>query len=246
MKLRVQERILTEEADGIAGYLAHPTRDEPGPALLLVHQNTGVTGYIKIEAYKYAKLGYTTFIPSLFDLCGFPEITHLPSGRQIQHKISDDQFRAATRRGWDFLKARQDVDTARMAVGGYCMGGRLAINFVAATPDVRAFVAYYPTVRDEPTTPMRPRPAWDLAREIKCPSIVLYGADDVTTGVKIQEWMWKAFLENGQPLEWHYFAFGGHGYCDPDAAGYFPHAAELTWPLVVDFLARELDNYPAC
>jgi len=53
--------------------------------------------------------------------------------------------------------------------------------------------------------------------------------------------MWQAFKENGQRLEWHFFPFGGHGYVDPGAPGYHPHAAELSWPLVVDFLERELE-----
>ena len=49
-----------------------------------------------------------------------------------------------------------------------------------------------------------------------------------------------AFRENGQPLEWHFFPFGGHGFVDPGALGYHPHAADLAWPLVVDFMEREL------
>ena len=77
---------------------------------------------------------------------------------------------------------------------------------------------------------------------IHCPSIILYGGLDHVTPVPIQERMWKAFQANGQRLEWHFFPFGGHGFADPDAPGYYPHAAELSWPLVVDFLARELDN----
>ena len=66
------------------------------------------------------------------------------------------------------------MDSTRVAVSGYCMGGRIAIHFVAATPEVRAFVGYYPTVRDEPTTEIRPVHPCDAALNIKCPSIILY------------------------------------------------------------------------
>ena len=65
--MKVIERSLTTEKDGVPGYLAHPERTERGPALLLVHQNTGVTDYIKIEALKFAKLGYTTVVPNLYE-----------------------------------------------------------------------------------------------------------------------------------------------------------------------------------
>ncbi len=62
----------------------------------------------------------------------------------------------------------------------------------------------------------------------------------MTTVVPVQDMMWDAFKTNGQRLEWHFFPFGGHGYVDPGAPGYHAHAAELSWPLVVDFMEREL------
>ena len=87
---------------------------------------------------------------------------------------------------------------------------------------------------------MRPVHPSVAVGKFRCPSINLYGADDVTTVVPVQEKMWQAFKQNGQPLEWHFFPFGGHGYVDPGAPGYNAHAAELSWPLVSDFLERHL------
>ncbi len=52
--------------------------------------------------------------------------------------------------------------------------------------------------------------------------------------------MMYAFRENGQPLEWHFFPFGGHGYVDPGAPGYQAHTDDLSWPLVADFMERHL------
>lgn len=236
----VVERVLSSEQDGIPGYLAYPRKKADGPALLLVHQNTGVTDYLKIEALKFAKLGYTAFAPNLYELLGHPSVTHIHIGREIQAKTSDREFVRVIGEGWRYLESRPEVDPGRIAVCGYCMGGRIGIHFVAATPEVRAFVGYYPTVRDEPVTELRPRLPWEAARLIRCPSIILYGADDRVTPVPIQERMWDAFVANGQRLEWHFFPFGGHGFVDPGTAGYHPRAAELAWPLVVDFLAREL------
>lgn len=239
--MKIVERPLTPEQDSIPGYLAYPERNAQGPALLMVHQNTGVTDYIKIEALKLATLGYTTIVSNLYELLGFPAPTHIHTGRETQAKTSDADFVRVIGEGWRFLGSRSDVNPSRIGVIGYCMGGRIAIHFIAATPEVRAFVGYYPTVRDEPPTELRPRPPWEAARDIRCPSIVLYGAHDRVTPIPIQERMWEAFLANGQTLEWHFFPFGGHGFVDPGTAGYYPHAAELCWPLVADFLARELD-----
>jgi len=81
--MKVRERSLTPDRDGIYGYLAAPERDKPGPALLMAHQNTGLTDYQKIEALKFAHLGYTVVVPDLYSLLGFPDVTHIHTGRQI-------------------------------------------------------------------------------------------------------------------------------------------------------------------
>ena len=142
--------------------------------------------------------------------------------------------------GWRFLLAQGNVDPSRVGVAGYCMGGRIGIHFVAATPQVRAFVAYYPSVRDEVPTKIRPRHPCDAARAIKCPSMVLYGGQDGTSTIPVQERVQASFLENGQPLEWHLFPYGNHGFASTESDGYQPELAELVWPLVVKFLGREL------
>lgn len=231
---------MTTEKDGVAGFLAYPERSEPGPGLFLIHPKGGMTDYIKVEARKFAKLGYSTFAINVFEQLGYPAPTHIESGSAIQLKTSDAEFVRVLTQGWRFLLSEPHVNPERVAVSGYCMGGRLAIQFTAATPEVRAFVGYYPTVRDEPPTDMRPLPPWEAVKKIRCPAINLYGADDITTVIPVQDKMMYAFRENGQPSEWHFFPFGGHGFCDPGAIGYSAHAAELAWPMVVDFMERHL------
>jgi len=121
--LKVVERPLTVEKDAIPGYLAYPERAERGPGLLLVHQNTGVTDYLKIEALKFARLGYATVVPNLYELLGYPAVTHIHTGREIQAKTSDADFVRGIGKGWRYLLSRPDVESRRAGVGGYCMGG---------------------------------------------------------------------------------------------------------------------------
>jgi hypothetical protein len=55
--MRVGTRKLTNEEDGLPGYIAHPLRQERGPGLLIIH-SSGTTGYLRTEAFKFANLGY--------------------------------------------------------------------------------------------------------------------------------------------------------------------------------------------
>ena len=154
--MRIIEKAFSTKDHGVAGFLSYPERSEPGPALFLIHPKGGLGEYIKTETRKFAKLGYTTFAINVFEQLGYPEPTHIVTGSQIQAKTPDPEFTRVLTEGWRFLLKQATVNKDRVAVCGYCMGGRIAIHFVAATPDVRAFVGYYPTVRAEPDSPLRP------------------------------------------------------------------------------------------
>ena len=239
-------RKLTLEKDGMSGYLAFPRRKARGPALLWIHHNHGVTDNLKMEAHDYAELGYTAFVPDLYQLLGFPGMPpgphHLGQGQDIQKKTTDGQFVDVIRKGWDFLLGRDDVDPKRVGVIGYCMGGRLGIPFVAGNPGVRAFVAFYPSIKEEPETELRPNHAFKVAREIKCPSMVVFGGKDHISSNETQLKLWQSFVASGAPVEWHYYSEGLHGFIAPVSEGYQPHFAKLVRPLAVEFLARRLEE----
>jgi carboxymethylenebutenolidase len=238
--MRVVTRSL-KTADGLPGYLAHPLRQERGPGLLMIH-SSGTTGYLRIEAYKFAKLGYCTLMPDLYNLVGFGELSGTLAGKEeVQEARSDQEFVRAIDVGWRYLMARPDVDPKRVAVIGYCMGGRIGVHFVAATPAVKAFVAYYASIKEEPPSELRPRHPCDAAHDIKCPSAIIYGGRDHISTPPVQQKIMESFLANGQPLEWHLFPDANHGFASPESGGgYQPEVAERVWPLVVDFLDRAL------
>ena len=62
---RVITRPLKEDKDGIPGYIAFPEREEKGPGLLLIHQHSGLTGYLKTAAYRFA----SWVTPQSFRIC---------------------------------------------------------------------------------------------------------------------------------------------------------------------------------
>lgn len=235
--MKILNRDLTQEKDGVPGYLAHPDRKEAGPAVMIVHHHYGVTGNMKVNVCNFAKLGYTTLVPDLYKMLGETDGVH-----EAQKKTTDGQFVEILSHAWNYLKSRPEVDAKRCAVVGYCMGGRIGIHFVAATPSVRAFVGYYPSVRDEGPGSLRPRHPNEAVKDIKCPSQIFFGSNDHVASIPVQQKLMAAFQANGQPLDWHYFHRVGHGYAMADGECYDPKLAEVSWGLVEDFLARELGN----
>ncbi|MBI4524781.1 MAG: dienelactone hydrolase family protein [Deltaproteobacteria bacterium] len=240
--MKVVNRELATEKDGIPGYIAHPKRDGRGPGLLIVHHHYGITGHLKSFACNLAELGYTTVVPDLYGLLGCPAPYHAHTGSEVQARTTDAQFVEVIHRGWSYLCGRSDIDPGHAGVIGFCMGGRIAIHFVSAEPSVKAFVGYYPSVRDEQPSELRPRHPCDAARGFKSPSLIYYGGEDRVAPIHIQERLWKSLIENGQRLEWHFLPHAGHGFALADGDCYDPHLASLVWPLTADFLARELEN----
>ncbi len=235
--MKIINRELTMENDGIAGYLAHPDRREAGPGVLILQHHFGVTGHMKATVCEFAKLGYATFIPDIYRLLGIADGVH-----QAQKTTSDGQFLEVINQGWRYLTGRSDVDGRRCAVIGYCMGGRLGIHFAAVTPSVRGLVGYYPSVRDRRPDKLQPRHPNDAARDVRCPSITLFGGQDRVAPRAMQEGLWSGLQASGQPVEWHFFPHAGHGFALADGESYDPRLAEVSWVLVKEFLDRELNS----
>ena len=231
-------RMLTQEEDGIPGYMAHPEGESRRPGILMAHHAHGVTADYKIDAYRLATLGFNVLVPSLFNMFGIAGTNHIGAGADLQAKHSDDEFLGKMVEAWRYLIDRMGSDPARTGTIGHCMGGRLLIPFAANNPELRAIVLYYPSVRDEPETPHRPRHAFTLARTLTCASLVFCGGKDYIATPAIQGPLWQSFIANGQLVEWHFFSDANHGFRHPDNAGFQPHYADLAWPLVTDFLQR--------
>ena len=235
--MKIINRDLSPEKDGIPGYVAHPDRKEPGPGVLIVHHHFGVTGNMKVNVCNFAKLGYTTIVPDLYKMLGESDGVH-----EAKKKTTDGQFLEVLNQSWRYLTTRPEVDSKRCAVVGYCMGGRIGIHFVAATPSVRAFVGYYPSVREEGPSKLRPRHPNDAVKDFKCPSQIFFGAHDHVASIPVQQQLMASLQSNGQPLDWHFFHRAGHGFAMADGECYDPALAESAWDLTANFLARELDN----
>ena len=231
-------RMLTQEDDGIPGYMAQPEGEGRRPGILMVHHAHGVTADYKIDAYRLATLGFNVLVPSLFNMFGVPGTTQIGMGADLQAKHSDTEFLGKMDEAWRYLVDRMGSDPARTGCIGHCMGGRLLIPFAADNSKVRAIVLYYPSVRDEPETTHRPRHAFSLARKLTCASMVICGGKDYIATPAIQGPLWQSFIANGQLVDWHFFSDANHGFRHPDNAGFQPHYADLVWPLVASFLQR--------
>jgi len=173
-------------ADGeLPGYFARPGGAGPFPTVLVIEEIFGVHDYIKDICRRLAKLGYLAVAPELYarlaDLSTMTDIGQII--RDVISKAPDATVMAdldATA-AW---AAQHGGDTARLAVTGFCRGGRETWLYAAHNPALKAAVAWYGPVAG-PTSTIQPLNPPDIADKLLCPLLGLYGGQD--TGIKVPD-----------------------------------------------------------
>jgi carboxymethylenebutenolidase len=167
----------------VVAYRAMPAGGKLLPLIVVVQEIFGVHEHIKDVCRRFAKLGYCAIAPSLFDRQG--DVTKLQSFdeiRPIVARVPDAQVMSdldATI-GWAVRSGIADAD--KVAITGFCWGGRVVWLYAAHSSSLKAGVAWYGRVVGDKTE-NQPAHAVDLAAAIKTPVLGLYGAQD--TGIPV-------------------------------------------------------------
>jgi carboxymethylenebutenolidase len=127
----------------ISAYLARPEGDSAGPAVLVCHENRGLTAHIQDVARRFAKAGYAALALDLLSREGGTAsldrdaVPGALTQAGAQRHVSD--FVAA----FEYLKSQNYVDQGRIAMNGYCFGGGITWQAATDIPDLKATAAFY-------------------------------------------------------------------------------------------------------
>jgi carboxymethylenebutenolidase len=159
-------------------YRAMPEGKTGLPAVLLVSEIFGVHEHIADVARRFAKAGYLAIAPELFvrqgDVQSYGEIAKLVS--EVVNKVPDAQVM----RDLDACAAwakEHGGNPAKLAITGFCWGGRITWLYAAHNPDVKAAVAWYGRLVGN-ASELSPKHPIDLAASLKAPVLGLYGSAD--------------------------------------------------------------------
>ncbi|WP_281981892.1 dienelactone hydrolase family protein [Azonexus hydrophilus] len=182
----------------MVAYRAAPAGLTKPPVVLLISEIFGVHEYIRDTARRLAKLGYFVIAPELFARQGDPR--KIESVAEIIEKISGRTPDALVMKDLDASvawAAKQGADTARLAITGFCWGGRITWLYSAHNPGVKAGVAWYGRLVGT-VNEFTPRHPTDLVGELKAPVLGLYGGVDTGIPIETVDAM-EAALKNGSP-----------------------------------------------
>jgi carboxymethylenebutenolidase len=139
--------------DEIMAYLARPAEEGVYPAILVCHENRGLTPHIEDVARRFAKVGYVALAIDLLSREGGTaardrdEIPGLLTDAGAERHVAD--FIA----GHEYLQTLDFVDGERIGMTGYCFGGGITWRVTTALPELRAAVPFYGPAPDLSAVP---------------------------------------------------------------------------------------------
>lgn len=167
----------------MVAYRAVPMGAVKPPVVLVVSEIFGAHEYIRDVCRRLAQQGYCAIAAELFARQGDPRQSASVADilSNITNKTPDAQVMSdldATV-AW---AASQGADTSRLAITGFCWGGRITWLYSAHNPQVKAGVAWYGRLVGA-VSDLTPRHPTDLVGELKAPVLGLYGGLD--TGIPL-------------------------------------------------------------
>jgi carboxymethylenebutenolidase len=136
-----------------------------------------------------------------------------------------------------FLQRQEHVDPERIAVGGYCRGGRVVYLALAEYPWLRAGVAYHATLPREPD-PRTYLDPFEVVGRIRAPVLMLHGAADDRSPLEHTFRMAQRLEGLEKTFTLKVYSGAGHAFTLPGGTAYAPEAASDAWDETVRFLDR--------
>ncbi|MHC6221173.1 dienelactone hydrolase family protein [Arthrobacter sp. MMS24-S77] len=127
----------------IGAYLARPAGADAGPAVLVCHENRGLTPHIQDVARRFAKAGYVALAPDLLSREGGTRSVDPDAVPGALARAGAERHVSDFSAGFDYLRSLDFVDDERIAMTGYCFGGGITWQAATEIPRLKATAAFY-------------------------------------------------------------------------------------------------------
>jgi carboxymethylenebutenolidase len=222
--------------DSVRGWVVYPARTENAPVVVAIHDNRGMSNWIRGVADQLAADGFIAIAPDLLTMQGIPR---MPDGESVLDSVRtkignvDQATRDRFIQAFGEWGTRLPGATSRYGVMGFCWGGGTVFGHAVAAPaSLGAVVVYYGS---------SPAPA--QLGTVRAPILGLYGADDARVNATVPP-AEAALKAAGRTFEAHMFAGAGHGFTRSQEGrdGANLAAVRQAWPLTVGWFRTHLGS----
>lgn len=204
------------------------------PAVVVVHEWTGINPYTIMRCQKLAEMGYVAFAADIYGK-GIRPQTPQEAGKQATiYRGNRTLMRHRVQLAIDQVRKMEQVDPANVAAIGYCFGGGCVLELARSGADVKGVVSFHGNL-DTPTP--------DDIKNFKGKILVCHGGDDPFVPMESV----SAFITEMKNAKAQYelviYSGAVHSFTNPDAgddnskgAAYNRNADLRSWASMADFL----------
>lgn len=231
---RHQESVaVTAGARTVHAFLVYPEVSAKASAVIVIHENRGLTDWVRLVADRLAGEGFIAIAPDLLSGTApgggnTADFANADAAREGIYALPPDQVTADLHGVVEYLRALP-ASNGQVAVVGFCWGGSQSFNFATNRADLSAAFVFYGT---------GPTDAAAIAR-IGCAVYGFYGGNDARVNATIpqSEELMKAA---GKPYYPEIYEGAGHAYMrsgeEEGASESNRAAAAASWKRLVEIL----------
>lgn len=224
---RHQEWVTVKNGDRtVHAFLVYPEVKGKAPAVVVIHENRGLTDWVRTVADELAAAGSIAIAPDLLSGAApgggrTPDFPSQDAAREAIGKLPPDQVTADLQAVADHV-AKLPAASGRVAVSGFCWGGAQSFRFATNRKGLAAVFVFYGT---------GPQDRDALAR-IDAPVHGFYGGNDARVNATVPPTA-EAMKALGKTFEAVTYEGAGHGFMrageEPDATPANQKAREEAW-----------------
>ncbi len=230
--------------DEIEAYLAQPIDQTAIGGVVVIHHMPGYDEETKEITRKFAAHGYLALCPNLYsrEAPGASPDDAAAAARALGG-VPDERLVGDVAGAADHLRALRSSN-GKVATIGYCSGGRqsflaaCSLQLDAAVDCYGAFVVAPPPEG----APVTVGPIVHLAKDLSCPLLGLFGADDQFPSPAEVHKLERVLTEHHKMFEFHSYEGAGHAFFSTNRASFRPEAAKDGWTRIWEFFDRYLGN----
>jgi carboxymethylenebutenolidase len=220
-------------ATGVSGYLAKPS-GVPGIGVVVMMEAFGLNAFVKGVCERFARAGYMALAPDVYH---GETYAYTDRERAIArlNDLDDDVTMREVGAALDMLVA-QGARDGRLAIIGFCMGGRLAFLANAVHGQrLAASVSFYGGGIAPAVPRGKRKPLLDRIADLSAPQLLIYGARDASIASDEHARIAKALSDANKRYTLAVLPDAPHAFATFDRESYHAPAAEAAWRMAFAF-----------
>lgn len=226
----------------IHAYYSHPIGVDSFPGILLIHHMPGWDEFTRETARRFTAHGYGVISPNLYEDFGHGTPREITEKAMEAGGVADKDVMEDCRGAVSFLRNQINLN-GKVGVIGMCSGGRHTFLAACTLKDIDAAVDCWGggvVCGKDQLTEKRPVQPLDLAENLNCPLLGIFGNDDRNPNPRDVDVLEKRLKELGKDYEFYRYDGAGHGFWYYHTPMYRQEQAMDSLEKVLSFFGKNL------